>query len=64
MEERVYYYRGQVERWVPSRRTYEWRDGYSQNSLNGFAQYPWRTMKECRDEAHNDGVQAVFKKSE
>lgn len=59
---RIYHYRGQVERWVASRRSYVWRDGYSEDSDDGHPLYPWNTMQECRDEARKDGVRAVFER--
>lgn len=60
MKQRTYYYRGDVERWVPSRRSYAWRKGYSENSKDGFPTYPWNTMTECRTEARDNNVKAIF----
>lgn len=54
--ERVYHYRGGVERGA----RYEWRDGYSETTVDGDVQYPWMTRKECREEAARDGMRAVF----
>lgn len=59
---RVYFRRGHVERWVPSRRRYEWREAYSPNSAEGLPTAPWSTYRECQAEAKADGVRAVFEK--
>jgi len=57
--QRTYYYRGQVERWVPSKRTYMWRDAYSDNN-QGNVTYPWSTMRECQAEARKLNKKAIF----
>ena len=58
MEKRkiVYHYRGGVERGA----NYHWRDGYSENSENGFPLYPWKTRPECRRDARKRGGIAIF----
>jgi hypothetical protein len=54
--DRQYHYRGLIERgW-----NYQWCEGYSANSSDGFPLYPWCTRRECRAEAKLDGVKAVF----
>ena len=59
---RVYYYRGQIERWLSVRLGYVWCDAYSENTEDGRPVYPWSTMKECRDAARKDGIQAIFQR--
>lgn len=54
-----YYYRGQIERGP----RYEWRDGYSSNSPEGFVRYPWMTKRECQRDAKARGGKAVFFRS-
>jgi hypothetical protein len=55
-KERVYHYRGLVER--GSR--YQWREGYSDDGPTGGITFYWRTKRECRMEAKRDGFKAVF----
>jgi len=55
-EERVYYYRGPIER-SPK---YMWVEGYSDNGKDGGVVFPWLTRRECRTVAKHDGFKAVF----
>lgn len=60
---RIYHYRGNVERFdMTNKRSMRnpWKAGYSVTSDEGFVSYPWRTRRECLDEARRDGVKAVF----
>lgn len=56
----TYVYRGRIERWSASRRSYVWRRGYSATGESGGPLYPWSTKAECRAEARRDGATAVF----
>jgi len=59
--ERVYHYHGLVER-MHRNKTLEfyWRAGYSESSERGAITYPWATRAECRREAKQDNMKAVF----
>ncbi len=56
----TYYYRGGVER--GNGRSYDWHDGYSENSPEGLPLYPLMTWRECRHEAKSRGAVAVFER--
>lgn len=60
MVDRVYKYRGDIERWNSALRQCDWKRGYSEDGENGGVLYPWNTMSECRGEARRDGVTAKF----
>lgn len=55
---RVFHYRGGVERGIGG--SYEWRDGYSENSEDGLVLYPWNTRHEIRRDGAKQGFKAVF----
>lgn len=55
-----YIYRGKVERWSPSKRSYVWHNGYSQNGESGGVLYPWMTVRECQADAKAQGGRATF----
>lgn len=57
-KERIYHYRGPVEVGIGG--SYEWRDGYSENSEDGLPLYPWMPRGQCRRGAVRDGFKAVF----
>ena len=52
----AYHYRGLIERGP----RYEWREGYSENLIDGQPLYPWNTRGECRREAASRDLKAVF----
>lgn len=54
----VYHYRGGVERGTGN--GYAWRDGYSENSAEGWPTYPWMTARECQEDARKRGAIAKF----
>ena len=60
MNDIVYYFRGDIERWNAARRSYEWKPGYSESGSTGGTLYPWSTKAECRAEAKARGGRAVF----
>lgn len=57
----TYYYRGQIERWNASKRSYTWTAGYSPGN-EMLVTYPWNTYRECQKEAAAQGCRAVFVK--
>jgi len=58
----IFYRRGAVER--PCTRhgkpSYRWAQGWSRNSAEGHALYPWQTRREAQAEARAAGAIAVF----
>ena len=56
--ERDYHYRGLIER--GSRGSRLWVAGYSAVGPNGGVLFPWRTKKDCREEAKLHGFRAMF----
>lgn len=61
-EEIIYTYRGQIE--VGRGGRYEWRDGYSATSPEGYVQYPWMTQRQCQQMASAQGKIARFVQGE
>ena len=55
--EKLYYYRGDIERGVGYNC---WKEGYSANGVNGGILYPWNTKRECQIEAKKNGYKAIF----
>ena len=62
MSAMTFTYRGQVERWSASRRSYGWAEGYSTTGPEGAVRYPWLTRDECRRDARRDDCRAVFQR--
>lgn len=58
--EKVYFYRGQVQRWSSRFKRYTWLDGYSPNSPDGNPIYPWVTGDEARQEGKQGGFRPKF----
>jgi len=56
----TYFYRGMIERGA----NYDWKEGFSQDSAEGRALYPWNTKRECQAEAKQQGAQAIFSRDE
>lgn len=59
VKEKVYFYRGQIER-VTSCGQGRWTEGYSGVGAAGGVLYPWNTKRECQREARDEGKVARF----
>ena len=58
--DKVYYYRGDIERFSMETGYSAWIRGYSPNSDDGRGTYPWSGKRMCQTEAKKAGYKAVF----